>query len=64
MWVVIYMASGEKEAKSIETLLTNEGFLVKLQPAMTQNGEAKIFNIQVISSEMKEARKVMAEHGY
>lgn len=64
MWVVIYMANGENEAKSIETLLVNEGFLVKLQPALAQSGEGSIFNILVISSEMREARKVMTEHGY
>jgi hypothetical protein len=64
MWVVIYMANGEKEAKHIEALLANEGFLVKLQPVLAQNEEDGLYNVLVISSEKHEARKVLAENGY
>lgn len=63
MWVVIYMANGEKEAKHIEALLANEGFLVKLQPVLAQS-ETQLFHVLVISSEMREARKVLNESGY
>lgn len=56
MWTVVYIAPSLKEAKKIETLLSAEGFLVKLRTiGLPQASDACSVEILVPESEVHEA---------
>ena len=59
-WIVIYMAHSEAAADKARTLLTDEGFVVKVSPIAMSQGE-NCFEIHVLSSEAKEARDFLNE---
>lgn len=54
-WIVIYMAHSEARAEQARTLLTEEGFVVKISPVAVSQGDS-CFEVSVLSSEAKEAR--------
>ncbi|QXM06466.1 hypothetical protein [Crassaminicella indica] len=57
MWTVVYMAHNQADAHSIQNLLVNEGFLVKLKPIGKK--EDGVFEILVPNGEAKEAHEVL-----
>ena len=63
LWRVIYIARGEKQAQSIEDLLTQAGFLVDRK--RYSEGEAHLddIEIKVLDAEAEEARMFLMEQG-
>lgn len=64
MWLVIHMARTLALAQSICDRLTDEGFLVRLNPVYRGVCETKnYYELMVPRAEAEEARSVLAEHG-
>ncbi|WP_129723663.1 hypothetical protein [Xylanivirga thermophila] len=65
MWIVIYMAQSEDTAKDIQSMLTDEGFLVKSRPIYKNVSEQdNCYEILVPQSEAYEARCILVDKGY
>lgn len=64
MWMVIHMAKSLSFAESIERVLANEGFLVKLHPVYRKaNDEENYFELLVPEAEAAEACQVLLDRG-
>lgn len=62
LWRVIYIARGEEQARQIEALLSQAGFLCEWkQPAQGNRGED--IEIRALESEAEEARLYLMEQG-
>ena len=64
MWVVVHMARSQEGAEKARACLAREGVLVRLHPiyrALSQ--QDNYFEIQVLQSEVQEARAILLEHG-
>lgn len=65
MWLVIYMAHNKKIAEKIQTMLVNDGFLVKLKPVYKNvPSDDNYYEILVLQSEVQEAHEMLMENGY
>lgn len=62
MWTTVYMATGEDNAKEIQEILKNEGFLVKLNFSSKEN-EEEIYEILAPEFEAEDIEEVMIELG-
>ncbi len=62
MWKVVHMANTRKDAELVETILTEEGFLVKVKP-VTKDQENGICEIAVLESEVEEAHSILLYRG-
>ena len=60
LWRVIYIARSEVQARQIEDVLTQAGFLVSLK------GETRAEDIEIkaLDSEAEEARQYLMEQGF
>ena len=63
LWRVIYIARGERQAQSIEDLLSEAGFLVDRRQADSSDGRTEDIEIKVLDSEAEEARLYLMEQG-
>ena len=63
LWRVIYIARGEKQAREIEELLTQAGFMVD-RKRLTSELSTDDVEIKALDSEAAEARLYLLEHGY
>ena len=65
MWTAIYIAQNRKMAEKVETILMDEGMLVKIE-SMSKDNESKegFFEILVPEGEANEARDILYEIGY
>jgi hypothetical protein len=64
VWMVLHVSEGEKRAESIKKLLLDEGLLVKLQPVSLAETTSNLVQVMVLSSELAEAKKILANRGY
>ena len=62
LWRVIYIARGEQQAQTIETLLRDAGFMVGSR-APSQGAHAEDIEIKALDSEAEEARMYLMEQG-
>ena len=63
VWVVIHMAHSEQRALDAQTLLTREGFMVRIRPVAKTLAGDHCFELMAIKAEAKEAREVLQENG-
>ena len=63
LWRVIYIARGERQARSIEEALRQAGFLVDRRRADAPDGRAEDIEIKVLDAEAEEARLFLMEQG-
>ena len=65
MWTVVYLAKGKKLAEKLNTLITQEGVLVKIQPVSKKAEEDEAyFEVLVPEVEVEEAHNILCELGY
>lgn len=62
MWTTIYMATGKDNAKEIQEILKNEGFLVKINLIEKEKGE-ETYEILAPEFEVVDIEEVMIELG-
>lgn len=62
MWTTIYMATGVENAKVIQEILKNEGFLIKINFVGKEN-EEDVYEILTPEFEVKEVEQAMIELG-
>lgn len=63
LWRVIYIARGERQAQTIEDLLTEAGFLIDRQRLDPDSASSEDIEIRVLDSEAAEARLYLMERG-
>ncbi|MGE5630468.1 MAG: hypothetical protein ACM3TR_05135 [Caulobacteraceae bacterium] len=64
MWTVVYLAKNKKMADKINSLMSREGVLVKVQPVSKNTGdEDGYYEILVLESEAEEAHNILYELG-
>lgn len=61
MWTTVYIATGIENAKEIQEILKNEGFLVKIK--QLDGEEEEIYEILAPKSEVDDIEEVMMELG-
>jgi hypothetical protein len=59
MWQVVYIASNKRKAESMRDKLTEEGFLVKVQPLGSEENE--VFQILVPEGEAVEVAEYLSQ---
>ncbi len=65
MWRVVYIARSKPTAESIEKLLSNEGFLVRLKPVYKNlDDTCNYFEVLVPLSESEEVHAILMENGF
>ncbi|MHB1315902.1 MAG: hypothetical protein ACYCX2_10530 [Christensenellales bacterium] len=65
MWITVTMAKSKEIADEIESLLSQEGLLVKTRRVYKNiSDESNYYEIRVLKSEFEEAKKVLMERGY
>jgi hypothetical protein len=64
LWRVIYIARSEQQAKQIEALLSEAGFLVDWKRPDGSGGRREDIEIRALDSEAGEARQYLMEQGY
>jgi len=63
LWRVIYIARGERQARQIEDLLREAGFLVDRKRLDEPDGRTEDIEIKALDSEAEEARLYLMERG-
>ena len=64
MWVVIHMIKGEESAQRVCDRLKAEGILSRMRPVYKATPpQENYFEIQVLQSELHEAREILMELG-
>ena len=64
MWMVVHMARSQAAAEEISDCLTREGLLVRLHPVYRSvSARENYYEIQVLQSEVREAREILLERG-
>ena len=64
LWRVIYIARGEQQAREIEDLLVQAGFLVDRKRLPDEGSRLEDIEIKALDAEAEEARLYLMEHGY
>ena len=64
MWTVVYMAQNKEIAENLQTVLTDEGILVKLKPVSNRESSDNYFEILVPESEVEESHNIIIEKGF
>ena len=62
-WTVIHIPHGRENAERIQRTLEDEGFIVRLRPALTSAGAQEDYEVLTISSEAGEARQLLLSKG-
>ena len=63
LWRVIYIARSEQQARQIEDLLSQAGFLVDWNRTDDAGGHREDIEIRALDSEAGEARQYLMEQG-
>jgi hypothetical protein len=64
MWVVVTLAKSKESARTIESMLSSEGILVKVKPLYKNVSEDEnYYEIHVLESEAEEAREILVDKG-
>jgi len=64
MWMVVHMAKSQAAAGEIRDCLAKEGLLVRLHPVYRSvSAQENYYEIQVLQSEVQEARAILLERG-
>lgn len=64
MWVVIHMIKGKEAADRISDRLKDENIFVRMRPVYKAvPPEENYFELQVLKSELQEAREILMELG-
>lgn len=64
MWVVIHMIKGKDAADRISDRLKSEGILVRMRPVYKAlPPQENYYELQVLQSELQEAREILMELG-
>ena len=64
MWVVVHMAKSGDAAEQVRACLAQEGVLVRVHPVYRSvSSQENYFEIQVLQSEVQEARGILLERG-
>ena len=64
MWMVITLARNREAARRIETILKDEGILVRLHAVYKKvNAEKNCYEVLVLEAEFDEAREILTENG-
>jgi hypothetical protein len=64
LWRVIYIARSEQQARQIEAVLSEAGFLVNWNRPEEAGGRKEDIEIRALDSEAGEARQYLMEQGY
>ena len=64
LWRVIYIARGEQQAREIEDLLVQAGFLVDRKRLPDEGSRLEDIEIKALDAEAEEARLYLMEHEY
>ena len=62
MWTVIHLVSGLDNAKKVENILKNEGFLVKIN-LFTKEGDEELYEILAPEFEAEEVQQALLDLG-
>ena len=64
MWMVVHMAKSQAAAEEVRDCLMKEGLLVRLHPVYRAvSSQENYYEVQVLESEMREARGILLERG-
>lgn len=63
LWRVIYIARGEREARQVEALLTDAGFMVERRRLPQDDVRVEDIEIKALDAEAEEARMFLMEQG-
>lgn len=63
LWRVIYIARGEREARQVESLLTEAGFMVERRRLPQDDARVEDIEIKALDAEAEEARLFLMEQG-
>lgn len=64
MWLVVGMACSKRAAQEMQTVLENEGILVKLRNVSSKAKDGRdTYEIMVLESEAGQAREILLENG-
>ena len=63
LWRVIYIARGEQQAREIEDLLVQAGFLVERKRLPDEGSRLEDIEIKALDAEAEEARLFLMEQG-
>ena len=63
LWRVIYIARGEQQARQIEDLLQQAGFMVDRKRLPQDNSRLEDIEIKALDAEAEEARTFLMEQG-
>lgn len=63
LWRVIYIARGEGQARQIEDLLTQAGFMVNRRHLPSDGSRIEDIEIKALDAEAEEARLFLLEQG-
>ncbi len=64
LWRVIYIARGERQARQIEDMLREAGFMTDRRRPPEPSARSEDIEIKALDSEAEEARLYLLEHGY
>ena len=64
LWRVIYIARGERQARQIEDMLREAGFMTDRRRPREPSAHSEDIEIKALDSEAEEARLYLLEHGY
>lgn len=64
LWRVIYIARDDRQAKRIEDLLTQAGFMVDRKRLSPDETNAEDIEIKALDAEAEEARMYLMEQGF
>ena len=63
LWRVIYIARGEQQAREIEEMLTQAGFMVDRRHLTPDESNGEDIEIKALDAEAEEARMYLLEQG-
>lgn len=64
-WIVIQMARSAEQAETLQRLLADEGFMVRVRPVARQLASGDNYHeVMALSSEAQEARDFLLEKGF
>ena len=64
LWRVIYIARGEAQARQIETLLSEAGFMIDQRQLPREGARPEDIEIRALDAEAEEARLFLMEQGF
>ena len=63
MWTAVYVAPRKETAEQIKNMLTQEGFLVKMQPLTKNVKNENFYEVMVPEAEAVDAQVTLAHRG-